>query len=642
MFTYKGAWSDQGCSSQSRTVLLDPPAIDTYNHLCKRKLDFPQVNFDEGDYQSQCRKAPLMNNRCADIVKVVTASLFAITMIQTPVAAANNLLVYWNFDQGGREMVTNLSGNGLDGSVGASWVDSPAGRAVMMNGTPKSIVTVNIPEDKRFGKESWTFMSMLRPIKFGIDGDQDQRRIFAFGKYPDAYIVIDIKGTGHLNYYFCYKNSTGETISAGGSSSIPLNENSWAHIAVVCDRQKKLTQTYVNGYCPENNRMPNDFDGDFVLDGRLTVGSGWQNYLGLVDEVKIYRSALTVDDIEAEFERLKDTFEIVESDEIVDAKKLIRQEKTFANVNAEWIRKRYDKVRDLCQELVHSSDAPAHFRSYAHLRIAQSYLHEGNRIAARATYLNIAKNESYPAVHSTEAERSARELETVSTNLAGHNANRDRTEVSDVGTFTAEVFVSTKGDDTNTGSMRRPFATMARARDEVRAIKKRGIEGPIVVTVMPGQYEVRESLALSTEDSGSASGPVIYRAREKVMGFPRGYYHSAFLPSVVYNKGLDLFLMVVGARPQDRFSGKSPILRMYWSDSPAGPWTEFYRDDNWRADSPENIPYQPKFIPKFTSADGKTMYMNYSDCSNRWKRHYVWNQQRFTLKLKTASDRRDK
>ncbi|MHC4679574.1 MAG: hypothetical protein ACYTEK_12825 [Planctomycetota bacterium] len=120
---------------------------------------------------------------------------------------------------------------------------------------------------------------------------------------------------------------------------------------------------------------------------------------------------------------------------------------------------------------------------------------------------------------------------------------------------------------------------------------------------------------------------------KKVMSFPKEYYHSGFLPSVVYNKGLDLFIMMVGARPEDRFSGKPPILRLYWSRTPAGPWTEFHRDDDWRADSQENIPYQPKFMPKFTSADGKIMYMDYSDCSNRWKRHYVWNQQKITLTL---------
>ncbi|MHC4557241.1 MAG: right-handed parallel beta-helix repeat-containing protein [Planctomycetota bacterium] len=447
-----------------------------------------------------------MSYRYAEIVTVITVLFFPIAT-----AATNDLLVYWNFDQGGQEIAKDLSGNGLNGNIGATWVESPAGQAVMMDGTSKSIITVKIQEDKRFGKKSWTFMSMVKPIQLSIDSAQNQRRIFAFGKYPDAYLVIDIKDTGQMSCYFCYKNPAGKIISAGGSSSIALTENSWAHIAVVCNRQEKLIRMYVNGYCPLDNRMPNEFDGDFNLDGRLTIGSSWQNYCGLVDEVKIYHSALTPEDIEAEFERLKDTFGVVESDEIASAKKRIRQENTFENVNAQWAKKRYDKVRSLCQKLVNSSDAPIHLRSYAHLRIAQSYLNEGNRSAAINIYLDIAKNESYPAVHRSEAETSVNELKASSTSFAGIS----KTKFPEVPKLTAEIFVSTKGKDSNAGSMRNPFATLARARDEVRALRKRGVIGPIAVSVMPGQYIVHKPLDLSTEDSGSALGPVIYRARQK-------------------------------------------------------------------------------------------------------------------------------
>ncbi len=81
--------------------------------------------------------------------------------------------------------------------------------------------------------------------------------------------------------------------------------------------------------------------------------------------------------------------------------------------------------------------------------------------------------------------------------------------------FTAEVFVSTKGHDANMGSMQSPFATLTRARDHLRTIKKRGVNGPMAVTVMPGHYPVQRGLTLSTEDSGSISAPMIYRAREK-------------------------------------------------------------------------------------------------------------------------------
>ena len=118
-----------------------------------------------------------------------------------------------------------------------------------------------------------------------------------------------------------------------------------------------------------------------------------------------------------------------------------------------------------------------------------------------------------------------------------------------------------------------------------------------------------------------------------VMTFDQGYYHSAFLPSVVYNSALDLFIMTVGARYEDRFGGKPSTLSFFWSKNPWGKWTRFYHTNTWVGDSPDNILYQPKFISKFTSEDGKTMYINYSDCRNNWGYNYVYTQQELTLVL---------
>ena len=118
-----------------------------------------------------------------------------------------------------------------------------------------------------------------------------------------------------------------------------------------------------------------------------------------------------------------------------------------------------------------------------------------------------------------------------------------------------------------------------------------------------------------------------------VLNFPEGYYHSAFLPSVVYNKGLDLYIMVVGARFEDRYNGGPSKLTFYWSKNPWGDWLSFYHSTCWIGDSPDNILYQPKLISKFNSEDGKTMYMNYSNCRNHWGDRYVFNQQKITLEL---------
>lgn len=446
-----------------------------------------------------------MNNPRTGMIAVVLA-LFC-----TTVFAAGDLLLHWNFDQATRGVVQDLSGNGLDGKVEANWVASPAGKAVMMDGTSKRTVSVKLPEGKRFGKASWAFMAMVNPIQLSIDSSQNQRRFFAFGKYPDAYLVIDIKGSGHMNYYFCYKDAAGKVISTGGASSIPLNEGLWAHIALVCDREKNRIEMYVNGYCPGADTIAKDFGGDFVLDGRLTVGSSWQNYWGLVDEVKIYRRALTPEDVETEFERLKDTFKVVESDDIVRAKKRAQLEMVFAAVNAAWAKGDYGEVRRLCRALVDTDDAPAHFRSYAHLRFAQSYLQEGNRSAARRIYRAIAKTEDYPPVHREEAEVSALELGTSSK----HAVRSTRTKVPTISRFVTEVYVSTRGQDSSTGTKGSPFASLTRARDEIRALKKRGVKGPFAVTVMPGRYPVHQALSLDKDDSGTATAPIVYRAERK-------------------------------------------------------------------------------------------------------------------------------
>ena len=81
--------------------------------------------------------------------------------------------------------------------------------------------------------------------------------------------------------------------------------------------------------------------------------------------------------------------------------------------------------------------------------------------------------------------------------------------------FAAEVFVALDGNDVNDGSQQHPFATLERARDELRALKGRGVTGPMAVTVMPGQYSVHQTLSLTTEDSGSERRPVVYRARRR-------------------------------------------------------------------------------------------------------------------------------
>jgi hypothetical protein len=86
---------------------------------------------------------------------------------------------------------------------------------------------------------------------------------------------------------------------------------------------------------------------------------------------------------------------------------------------------------------------------------------------------------------------------------------------------TRVVYVSPTGQDTWTGALPAanaertdgPFATLPRARDELRRLKQAGLlpDGAAVL-VRAGTYEITPTFALTAADAGSAAAPVVYRA----------------------------------------------------------------------------------------------------------------------------------
>jgi hypothetical protein len=77
------------------------------------------------------------------------------------------------------------------------------------------------------------------------------------------------------------------------------------------------------------------------------------------------------------------------------------------------------------------------------------------------------------------------------------------------------LFVATNGNDTNPGTEEKPFATLERARDEIRHIKSGGPlpVGGITVQVRDGVYELVRPIELTDKDSGTEKTPIVYRAR---------------------------------------------------------------------------------------------------------------------------------
>ena len=75
----------------------------------------------------------------------------------------------------------------------------------------------------------------------------------------------------------------------------------------------------------------------------------------------------------------------------------------------------------------------------------------------------------------------------------------------------ADFYVAPDGKDANPGTQAKPFATLERARDEVRTSKNSGAGG-VTVWIQPGTYLRSRTLEFTSADSGTGQAPVIYRA----------------------------------------------------------------------------------------------------------------------------------
>ena len=88
------------------------------------------------------------------------------------------------------------------------------------------------------------------------------------------------------------------------SGAIP--EGSWTHLAVVVDRTNAKTRYYFNGAQDSAQDIPAKFAGSLDVEGGdLSIGSSWQPFIGLLDDVRIYRRALSAEEVSARYDQEK-------------------------------------------------------------------------------------------------------------------------------------------------------------------------------------------------------------------------------------------------------------------------------------------------------------------------------------------------
>ena len=72
------------------------------------------------------------------------------------------------------------------------------------------------------------------------------------------------------------------------------------------------------------------------------------------------------------------------------------------------------------------------------------------------------------------------------------------------------IHIARTGNDNNPGTAEEPLATLAGARDRLRAMRRsRRLPDGAVVTLHAGAYRLSETFRLTAEDSGTADAPFV-------------------------------------------------------------------------------------------------------------------------------------
>jgi uncharacterized repeat protein (TIGR03803 family) len=209
-----------------------------------------------------------------------------LTIVPAP-PGVTGLIAAYGFNEGDGNIAADSSGRNHDGMIrGADWVPGRFGRALSFDGNNDWVTVADHSElDVRNGV---TIMAWVNPRTLsGRDAIavKETWNSLAYGLYANDAAA---RAAGVVNI-------SGEQKSIASLSQLPLN--TWSHIAV--SYSGTTLRFYVNGV--EVNRRS--------LSGRIVVGNGelriggnsvWsdQFFDGLIDEVRIYGSALSLADLQ--------------------------------------------------------------------------------------------------------------------------------------------------------------------------------------------------------------------------------------------------------------------------------------------------------------------------------------------------------
>lgn len=210
---------------------------------------------------------------------------------------------YWDFNAGGGNVVTDVSGNGLTGSLqnGAAFISTvPPTLDEIFNPFSLNFEGTNdrveIPPADQLDITTGSFSAW-----FKADPDVSGfRAILADeanvgGQVLWSYRLLIAQDTGLLLFDFTTNNGSQFIVT----SNVPVNDSLWHHVGVTRDDQTKLVTLYLDGILQNSLAYTGQLDltNNPLWIGQSPVNGGAHSFIGAIDDVRLYDRVLSTDEI---------------------------------------------------------------------------------------------------------------------------------------------------------------------------------------------------------------------------------------------------------------------------------------------------------------------------------------------------------
>lgn len=175
---------------------------------------------------------------------------------------------------------------------------------------------------------------------------------------------------------------------------------------------------------------------------------------------------------------------------------------------------KHRQARAFYSQVAEDTALSSHVRNQAVLLLARTEIALNDLPAARARLRRLVESPDLALSHAYEARLLLALTDRTPGGKQSAALRDERLVPPDLPAPGLTLHVAPNGSDTNPGTSSRPLASLAGARDRIRALRSRGPlpQGGIAVVFAPGTYRAEATTAFTRQDSGTARSPVVYRA----------------------------------------------------------------------------------------------------------------------------------